>query len=188
MEEAGVPILPGSSGIESQSELENAAERIGFPIILKAAAGGGGRGMKIVEGPARLGPAPRHHHGADVRRLEDPEGCRSEVGGEVDQFEAEPEVRLVDAEAAEAARGHRADLEVREVVAEGHLLDVDLVAHQIGERRERRGVGTGDGEVDEWQKQKAAADADATDATATAIIAAVEATTAAAMASISAVA
>ncbi len=48
MSKAGVPILPGSGTIEKESELIAAAERIGFPIILKAAAGGGGRGMKIV--------------------------------------------------------------------------------------------------------------------------------------------
>jgi acetyl-CoA carboxylase biotin carboxylase subunit len=54
MSEAGVPILPGSQNLQSESELLAAAERIGFPVILKAAAGGGGRGMKIVEDGARL--------------------------------------------------------------------------------------------------------------------------------------
>jgi len=48
MAEAGVPMLPGSSGIHDEMTLLETAERIGFPVILKASAGGGGRGMKIV--------------------------------------------------------------------------------------------------------------------------------------------
>jgi acetyl-CoA carboxylase, biotin carboxylase subunit len=46
---AGLPLLPGSGGVlKSAEEAEAYAKEIGFPIILKAAAGGGGRGMKIV--------------------------------------------------------------------------------------------------------------------------------------------
>jgi acetyl-CoA carboxylase biotin carboxylase subunit len=48
MTNAGVPVLPGSSGIHDEMALLEAAERIGLPVILKASAGGGGRGMKIV--------------------------------------------------------------------------------------------------------------------------------------------
>jgi len=48
MAKAGVPMLPGTSGINDEITLFEAAERIGFPVILKASAGGGGRGMKIV--------------------------------------------------------------------------------------------------------------------------------------------
>jgi len=48
MADAGVPTLPGSVGLHDESELLGAAEKIGFPVILKASAGGGGRGMKIV--------------------------------------------------------------------------------------------------------------------------------------------
>jgi acetyl-CoA carboxylase, biotin carboxylase subunit len=48
MAKAGVPVLPGSTGLYVETEVYEAAERIGFPIILKATAGGGGRGMKIV--------------------------------------------------------------------------------------------------------------------------------------------
>ncbi len=48
MSKAGVPTLPGSTGLGTEAELFEAVERIGFPIILKATAGGGGRGMKIV--------------------------------------------------------------------------------------------------------------------------------------------
>jgi acetyl-CoA carboxylase, biotin carboxylase subunit len=48
MSKAGVPTLPGSQGLHVESDVFEAVERIGFPVILKATAGGGGRGMKIV--------------------------------------------------------------------------------------------------------------------------------------------
>jgi acetyl-CoA carboxylase biotin carboxylase subunit len=54
MVDAGVPILPGTGVLETEKELLEAAERVGFPLILKASAGGGGRGMKIVEDTSRL--------------------------------------------------------------------------------------------------------------------------------------
>jgi acetyl-CoA carboxylase biotin carboxylase subunit len=49
MEKAGLPLLPGARGVLADAgEAERIANEIGFPVILKAAAGGGGRGMKIV--------------------------------------------------------------------------------------------------------------------------------------------
>jgi len=49
MERAGVPIVPGTShGLESFEQAEQVAARIGYPIMLKAAAGGGGKGMRLV--------------------------------------------------------------------------------------------------------------------------------------------
>src|ERR1700739_840344 len=56
MKRAKVPILPGSDGIllSIEDALET-AERVGYPIILKAKAGGGGRGMRIVRHPEELG-------------------------------------------------------------------------------------------------------------------------------------
>ena len=46
---AGVPVVPGTAGgVACIAEAERAAERIGFPLLIKAAAGGGGRGIKIV--------------------------------------------------------------------------------------------------------------------------------------------
>jgi acetyl-CoA carboxylase biotin carboxylase subunit len=50
MERAGVPIVPGtSSGLESCDQAEEVAARIGYPVMLKAAAGGGGKGMRLVQ-------------------------------------------------------------------------------------------------------------------------------------------
>jgi acetyl-CoA carboxylase biotin carboxylase subunit len=54
MKEAGVPILPGSGTLETEDDLRAHAGRIGLPVILKATAGGGGRGMKIIHDPGRL--------------------------------------------------------------------------------------------------------------------------------------
>ncbi|HVV15686.1 MAG TPA: acetyl-CoA carboxylase biotin carboxylase subunit [Polyangia bacterium] len=54
MEKAGVPILPGTGVIESDAQAEEAVERIGLPVIIKASAGGGGRGMKVVDSKSRL--------------------------------------------------------------------------------------------------------------------------------------
>ncbi|HTW32323.1 MAG TPA: acetyl-CoA carboxylase biotin carboxylase subunit [Candidatus Sulfotelmatobacter sp.] len=55
MERAGVPFVPGTSrGLESFEQAEEVAARIGYPIMLKAAAGGGGKGMRLVHAPAEL--------------------------------------------------------------------------------------------------------------------------------------
>jgi acetyl-CoA carboxylase biotin carboxylase subunit len=49
MAELGLPILPGSEGIiQSEDDCRRLAEEIGYPVIIKAAAGGGGRGMRTV--------------------------------------------------------------------------------------------------------------------------------------------
>ncbi|HKT70675.1 MAG TPA: acetyl-CoA carboxylase biotin carboxylase subunit [Terriglobales bacterium] len=49
MKAAGVPILPGSEGvISSEGEAQEWARQIGYPVIVKASAGGGGRGMRII--------------------------------------------------------------------------------------------------------------------------------------------
>ncbi len=54
MSEVGVPVLPGSGVLETEEQAFQAAEEIGYPLIIKAVAGGGGRGMKIVETSAEL--------------------------------------------------------------------------------------------------------------------------------------
>jgi len=54
MREAGVPVIPGSTGaLEAETALE-AAEAIGYPVIIKASAGGGGRGMRVVRDREQL--------------------------------------------------------------------------------------------------------------------------------------
>ena len=58
MKEAGLPIVPGSSeAITSEEEARQLAREIGFPLIVKASAGGGGRGMRIVHSEDQLGHA-----------------------------------------------------------------------------------------------------------------------------------
>jgi acetyl-CoA carboxylase, biotin carboxylase subunit len=54
MRAASVPLVPGTDGPASLAEVQSAAAEIGFPVLLKATAGGGGRGMRRVEGPEQL--------------------------------------------------------------------------------------------------------------------------------------
>ena len=55
MRKAGVPVIPGSDGvIPDVKEAKSVAGDIGYPVIIKATAGGGGRGMRIVRDPAEL--------------------------------------------------------------------------------------------------------------------------------------
>ena len=58
MKKAGVPIVPGSDGpIESEEKVLKLAKDIGYPVIVKATAGGGGRGMRIVQAAGELSHA-----------------------------------------------------------------------------------------------------------------------------------
>ncbi len=58
MADAGIPILGGYHGdAQDDATLAGEAERIGYPLLVKPTAGGGGRGMRIVEAAAALGPA-----------------------------------------------------------------------------------------------------------------------------------
>jgi acetyl-CoA carboxylase biotin carboxylase subunit len=55
MKKAGVPMLPGSDGpVDSEEKALKVAKDIGYPVIIKAVAGGGGRGMRIVKTPPDL--------------------------------------------------------------------------------------------------------------------------------------
>ena len=55
MKNAGLSTIPGSDGVvEGEEQLAREAQRIGYPLILKAAAGGGGRGMRMVRGEQEL--------------------------------------------------------------------------------------------------------------------------------------
>ena len=52
MDEAGIPVIPGMEGtVQSAEEAMKLADRIGYPIMIKASAGGGGKGMRVVESP-----------------------------------------------------------------------------------------------------------------------------------------
>src|SRR5262249_11808460 len=56
--QAGAPVVPGSEGpLEGVDEAQALADTIGYPVIVKAAAGGGGRGMRIVRARAMLAQA-----------------------------------------------------------------------------------------------------------------------------------
>ena len=58
MMKAGVPVVPGSDGaIKDEKEAIKVAKKLGFPVIIKASSGGGGKGMKIVHNPTGLGNA-----------------------------------------------------------------------------------------------------------------------------------
>lgn len=55
MEKANIPFVPGTArGLSSPEEAEEVARRVGYPIMLKAAAGGGGKGMRLVHTPEEL--------------------------------------------------------------------------------------------------------------------------------------
>jgi acetyl-CoA carboxylase, biotin carboxylase subunit len=55
---AGLPVVPGSDGIvEDEEAARKAAKRVGYPLMIKASAGGGGRGMRLVRKPDELIPA-----------------------------------------------------------------------------------------------------------------------------------
>jgi acetyl-CoA carboxylase, biotin carboxylase subunit len=57
MRAAGVPLVPGAEGTATAAEARAAADELGYPVLLKAAAGGGGRGMRLVNGPEELAGA-----------------------------------------------------------------------------------------------------------------------------------
>src|SRR5437763_10293440 len=90
MASLGLPVLPGSGVVESEAEAVQAARKIGYPVMVKAAAGGGGRGIAVVESgagaPQGLGrageegqPGLGRTEGAGARRV--PE--RAEGGSSV---------------------------------------------------------------------------------------------------------
>jgi acetyl-CoA carboxylase biotin carboxylase subunit len=57
MRQAGVPTVPGVEGLESKGDFESAAKEVGYPILVKAAAGGGGKGMRVVHAESELNEA-----------------------------------------------------------------------------------------------------------------------------------
>ena len=60
MRKAGVPVLPGSEGVvESEEQALKIAKDIGYPVLIKATAGGGGRGMRVATSPGEFSQAFR---------------------------------------------------------------------------------------------------------------------------------
>src|SRR6202045_1230862 len=58
IERAGIALVPGTaSGLESFAQAERMAAKVGYPVMLKAAAGGGGKGMRLVHTPKELNSA-----------------------------------------------------------------------------------------------------------------------------------
>ena len=51
---AGVPVVPGVNDVSDVDSIVAAAERVGYPVLLKPSAGGGGKGMRLVHTPAEL--------------------------------------------------------------------------------------------------------------------------------------
>ena len=83
-EQAGLPLLPGARGkLADAEEAERTAEEVGYPVILKAAAGGGGRGMKICRersaDPAALRDGLQRGAGRVRRRLDVPRALRRDA-------------------------------------------------------------------------------------------------------------
>jgi acetyl-CoA carboxylase biotin carboxylase subunit len=54
MKKAGVPTVPGREGLASEQDFKKAAKEIGYPVLVKAAAGGGGKGMRVVNDEAEM--------------------------------------------------------------------------------------------------------------------------------------
>ena len=93
MKAAGVPTVPGSDGIvRDTAEAREAVRKIGYPVLIKAAAGGGGRGMRVAGNDAELarflpvaqGEAESAFGTGDVyieRYVEKPTACRSPGSG-----------------------------------------------------------------------------------------------------------
>jgi acetyl-CoA carboxylase biotin carboxylase subunit len=57
MRAAGVPLVPGTEDETTVEQAREAAEEVGYPVLLKASAGGGGKGMRLVQGPDELDSA-----------------------------------------------------------------------------------------------------------------------------------
>ena len=57
MKKAGVPTVPGFEGLDTEAEFKKAAQEVGYPVLVKAAAGGGGKGMRVVNNEGELNEA-----------------------------------------------------------------------------------------------------------------------------------
>jgi acetyl-CoA carboxylase, biotin carboxylase subunit len=70
---AGLPVVPGTDhNLESLEEVQRVAEQIGYPIMLKASAGGGGKGLRLVDSPFQLESALRNARSEAQNAFNDP--------------------------------------------------------------------------------------------------------------------
>jgi acetyl-CoA carboxylase, biotin carboxylase subunit len=69
---AGLPVVPGSENLQSLDQARRVAERIGFPMMLKASAGGGGKGMRLVQSGEELESAWRNARSEAQNAFGDP--------------------------------------------------------------------------------------------------------------------
>jgi acetyl/propionyl-CoA carboxylase alpha subunit len=77
-EQAGVPVTAWSRGaVADEAEARRHAERIGYPVMIKAAAGGGGRGIRAVDAPEKLDEAFRSAASEALAAFGDASRCRS---------------------------------------------------------------------------------------------------------------
>jgi acetyl-CoA carboxylase biotin carboxylase subunit len=71
--QAGLPVVPGTThNLESLEQVERIATEIGFPVMLKASAGGGGKGLRLVDSPAELASAYRTARSEAQNAFNDP--------------------------------------------------------------------------------------------------------------------
>jgi acetyl-CoA carboxylase biotin carboxylase subunit len=138
MIEAGVPTVPGSEGVvEDHEQAAAAAEEMGYPLLIKASAGGGGRGMRVVTEPDQLIPhfeAARNEAGAafgvpDVyleKFIVDPRHVEFQImadshGNLVHLFERECSIQRRHQKLLEECPSTALDAELRERMAEQAL-------------------------------------------------------------------
>ncbi len=82
--EAGVPVTPGSDGVcGSAAEVKRVGAEVGYPLVIKASAGGGGKGMRVVEGEAEVEDAYLGGEPGGGGQLRRRLGLRREVPGKV---------------------------------------------------------------------------------------------------------
>ena len=88
MQKVGVPTVPGSEGLlESVSDASQLAAEMGYPVMIKATAGGGGRGMRLVGNADELDNLLRLHRGKQKLRnpglygeiYRSPKACRGSI-------------------------------------------------------------------------------------------------------------
>ena len=92
LREAGVPLVPGTEDATTLEEARGAAGDVGYPILLKASAGGGGKGMRLVGGARRARGRLRRRGGRGAGRVRRRQPLRRE-GGQAGEARRDPGAR-----------------------------------------------------------------------------------------------